>query len=171
MGYHLRVKICGVTTEADARAAAQLGADAVGLNFYTHSPRHIDPITANAVLRELPPFVHAVGAANTDGMMVPNGWYPGYQNPQSQAMVQAYISAYGGSLNYGKEWAGRYSVQKLQSLSGTLNPGLAYRVNEWLSLGAVNPYPVRRNAAWENPAVATLRPPPCPAFYSPASSY
>jgi len=46
------------------------------------------------------------------------------------------VSAYGGSLNYGKEWAGRYSVQKLQLLSGTLNPGFAYRVTSWLSVGA-----------------------------------
>ena len=45
-------------------------------------------------------------------------------------------SAYGGSMNYGKEWAGRYTVQKLQLLSGTLNPGFAYRINEWLSVGA-----------------------------------
>jgi long-chain fatty acid transport protein len=46
------------------------------------------------------------------------------------------VSAYGGGMNYGKEWAGRYTVQKLQLLSGTLNPGFAYRVNEWLSVGA-----------------------------------
>lgn len=45
------------------------------------------------------------------------------------------VSAYGGSLNYGKEWAGRYSVQKLQLLSGTLNPGFAYRINGWMSVG------------------------------------
>ncbi len=32
-------------------------------------------------------------------------------------------------MNYGKEWVGRYSVQKLQLLSATLNPGFAYRVN------------------------------------------
>ena len=33
MSYHLRIKICGVTNEADARYAALHGADAVGLNF------------------------------------------------------------------------------------------------------------------------------------------
>jgi phosphoribosylanthranilate isomerase len=61
MGYHLRVKICGVTNEADARQAALLGADAVGLNFYAQSPRCVDAVAANYVLRELPPFVEAVG--------------------------------------------------------------------------------------------------------------
>jgi long-chain fatty acid transport protein len=45
-------------------------------------------------------------------------------------------SGYGGGSNYGKEWVGRYYVQKSQLLSATLNPGIAYRVNDWLSVGA-----------------------------------
>jgi phosphoribosylanthranilate isomerase len=61
MSYHLRVKICGVTTEADARQAALLGADAIGLNFYESSPRRVEPVAAQGILRELPPFVTAVG--------------------------------------------------------------------------------------------------------------
>jgi phosphoribosylanthranilate isomerase len=61
MGYHLRVKICGVTTEGDARQATLLGADAIGLNFYPRSPRYIDPDSAPPLLRVLPPFVEAVG--------------------------------------------------------------------------------------------------------------
>lgn len=39
----VRVKICGVTHPADAEAAAALGADALGLNFYPESPRCLDP--------------------------------------------------------------------------------------------------------------------------------
>jgi phosphoribosylanthranilate isomerase len=61
MSYHVRVKICGVTTEADARLAVQLGADAVGLNFYEGSPRCVELSAAQVILRELPPFVAAVG--------------------------------------------------------------------------------------------------------------
>lgn len=34
-----RVKICGITTAADARAAREAGADAIGINFYAKSPR------------------------------------------------------------------------------------------------------------------------------------
>ena len=33
-------------------------------------------------------FTSAVGTGNADGMMVPNGWYPGYANPTSRQMVQ-----------------------------------------------------------------------------------
>ena len=61
MGYHLRVKICGVTTEVDARQAALLGADAIGLNFYEGSPRCVSASAAGCILREVPPFMAAVG--------------------------------------------------------------------------------------------------------------
>src|SRR5579884_2257614 len=61
MPYHLRIKICGVTTEADAQQAALLGADAIGLNFYSGSPRCIDPARARSIMRSLPPFLEAVG--------------------------------------------------------------------------------------------------------------
>jgi phosphoribosylanthranilate isomerase len=58
---HLRIKICGVTNPADAVLAAELGADAVGLNFHPGSPRSIDPTTATAILQELPVWTEAVG--------------------------------------------------------------------------------------------------------------
>jgi len=61
MSYHVRVKICGISNEADGRQAAYLGADAVGLNFAAESPRRIDFATARFILRELPPFIEAVG--------------------------------------------------------------------------------------------------------------
>jgi phosphoribosylanthranilate isomerase len=60
MPYRLRIKVCGVTTVEDAYDAALFGADAIGLNFYEGSPRHVTPDTAQAILRELPPFVEPV---------------------------------------------------------------------------------------------------------------
>ncbi|MBX9622276.1 MAG: phosphoribosylanthranilate isomerase [Gemmataceae bacterium] len=57
----VRVKICGVTTPADARHAAECGADAVGLNFYPKSPRYLTPQQAAAIVRDLPPFTAPVG--------------------------------------------------------------------------------------------------------------
>ena len=46
-----RVKICGVTTVADARRCVELGADAVGVNFVTGSPRRVDLERARAIVR------------------------------------------------------------------------------------------------------------------------
>jgi phosphoribosylanthranilate isomerase len=57
----IRVKVCGVRTPAEARLAAEAGADAVGINFYRRSPRYVSPLDAEAIVAALPPFVTAVG--------------------------------------------------------------------------------------------------------------
>jgi phosphoribosylanthranilate isomerase len=57
----MRIKICGVTTPEDACLAAELGADAVGLNFYPQSPRYVTEEGARQILRVLPPFTEPVG--------------------------------------------------------------------------------------------------------------
>jgi branched-chain amino acid transport system substrate-binding protein len=44
-------------------------------------------------------FTSAVKAGNAAGMMVGNGWYPGYANAASRAMVNEYVKTYGGSAS------------------------------------------------------------------------
>ncbi len=55
-----RVKICGITRPEDGLAAAAAGADAIGLVFYSPSPRHVTIEQARAVTAALPPFVTTV---------------------------------------------------------------------------------------------------------------
>ncbi|HVS21449.1 MAG TPA: phosphoribosylanthranilate isomerase [Pyrinomonadaceae bacterium] len=47
----VRVKICGITNFADARAAIDAGADMLGFNFYRPSPRFIEPKDARAIIQ------------------------------------------------------------------------------------------------------------------------
>ena len=57
----VKVKICGITNWADAKAAIDAGADALGFNFYTRSPRYIAPAEALRVTRRMPKRASAVG--------------------------------------------------------------------------------------------------------------
>lgn len=56
-----RVKICGITSGADAGAACDAGADAIGINFFSGSPRCCTLKQAQAVARAVRPGVVRVG--------------------------------------------------------------------------------------------------------------
>jgi len=55
-----RIKICGITRPEDGLAAANAGADAIGLVFYPKSPRAVTIEQAQAICAVLPPFVTVV---------------------------------------------------------------------------------------------------------------
>ncbi len=55
------VKICGITCVEDAVAAAELGADAIGLNFYPRSPRYVAPELAQRIAESVRAAVQVVG--------------------------------------------------------------------------------------------------------------
>lgn len=57
----LWVKICGVRDVPMAVAIAEAGADAIGLNFYSKSPRSVDRATARHIVNELPETVTPIG--------------------------------------------------------------------------------------------------------------
>jgi phosphoribosylanthranilate isomerase len=55
-----RIKICGLTREADVAAAVDAGADAIGFVLYPKSPRAVSAARAAELARRLPPFVTPV---------------------------------------------------------------------------------------------------------------
>ena len=57
----VRVKICGITSLLDARAACDVGANYLGFNFYEKSPRGVERAAAARIRAQLPACVEAVG--------------------------------------------------------------------------------------------------------------
>jgi phosphoribosylanthranilate isomerase len=56
-----RIKICGITREADLDAAVEAGADAIGFVLWPRSPRQVSIERATELARRLPAFVMPVG--------------------------------------------------------------------------------------------------------------
>ncbi|MBI4581116.1 MAG: phosphoribosylanthranilate isomerase [Planctomycetes bacterium] len=67
----MRIKICGITDVRNALAAAEAGADAIGLNF-VGGPRQIDLERAAEILRALPPLLAPVALVRLEQGMVPD---------------------------------------------------------------------------------------------------
>lgn len=55
------VKICGLTELEDSLAAIELGADFLGFNFYSQSPRYLSYEKASKIFQEIPPNIPKVG--------------------------------------------------------------------------------------------------------------
>ena len=66
-----RIKICGLTRSEDILAAADTGADAIGLVFYPQSSRFVELEIAASLASLVPPFVTIVGLfVNADPLTV-----------------------------------------------------------------------------------------------------
>ena len=55
------IKVCGITNLEDALLSVELGANALGFNFYVKSPRFIELDATARILEQLPPKVLTVG--------------------------------------------------------------------------------------------------------------
>jgi branched-chain amino acid transport system substrate-binding protein len=106
-------------------------------------------------------FTSAVGAQNAGGMMVPNGWYPEYNNAASEKMVREYLGLYGGSASgINADVAEAYSVgqivaQAVQATGGTDNAKIVAYLHSGITLNSVQG-PVRFDALGENGAAAAF---------------
>jgi branched-chain amino acid transport system substrate-binding protein len=106
-------------------------------------------------------FTSAVGAGNADGMMVPNGWYPGYDNPTSKQMVNEYVAQYGGTADgVNADVAEAYSVgqviaQAVTATGGTDNAKIIAYLHSGVTLSTVQGK-VTFDALGENGAAAAF---------------
>ncbi len=91
-----RVKICGITRTQDARAAAEAGADAIGLVFYPPSPRFLSVERAVEIRDALPPFVHSVAL---------------FVNPDAAQVAQVLGRLHPGALQFHGDETPRFCAQ------------------------------------------------------------
>jgi ABC-type branched-subunit amino acid transport system substrate-binding protein len=102
-----------------------------------------------------------VGVGNADGMMVADGWYPGYANAASQNMVREYVAEYGGSPSgVNADVAEAYSVgqvmaQAVAATGGTDNSKIITYLHSGVTMGSVQG-PVKFDALGENGAAASF---------------
>ena len=88
-------------------------------------------------------FTSAVGTSNASGMMVPNAWYPGSPNPDSQKMVSEYVAKYGGNASgVNADVAEAYSVgqvaaQAVKATGGTVNSKIISYLHSGVILNSV----------------------------------
>jgi phosphoribosylanthranilate isomerase len=57
----IEIKVCGITNVRDAKVCTDLGVRLIGFNFYSQSPRYIEPKAARRIIEALPPGVCAIG--------------------------------------------------------------------------------------------------------------
>jgi branched-chain amino acid transport system substrate-binding protein len=106
-------------------------------------------------------FTKAVNATNATGMMVPNGWYPGFPNAASRAMVAEYVKQFKVSASsVGADVAEAYSVgqviaQAIKATGGTDNTKIVQYLHSGVTLNTVQG-PVQFNSLGENGAAAAF---------------
>jgi branched-chain amino acid transport system substrate-binding protein len=106
-------------------------------------------------------FTSVVQTGNANGMMVPNGWYPGYANAQSKRMVREYVAQYGGSASsVNADVAEAYSVgqviaQAVTATGGTSNAKIISYLHSDVPLNTVQGT-VKFDALGENGAAAAF---------------
>jgi branched-chain amino acid transport system substrate-binding protein len=106
-------------------------------------------------------FTTAVGAGNAAGMMVPNGWYPGFNNAASKAMVSEYVKQYhvsasGVNADVAEAYSvGQVAAQAIKATGGTDNTKIIQYLHSGVTLQSVQG-PVQFNSLGENVAAAAF---------------
>jgi branched-chain amino acid transport system substrate-binding protein len=144
-------------THADAVLLGTVDVPTVAAFMKAFQQQHYNPkiVIATAGPDQGAAFLNAVGKSNATGVMTANGWYGGYSNPQSHAMVQEYIAKYGGTpSDINSEVAEGYSVgqvtaQAVRATHGTDQAKIIQYLHSNVTLSSVQG-PVQFNSLGEN---------------------
>jgi phosphoribosylanthranilate isomerase len=138
------VKICGITNLADAQAAVDAGADALGFNFYRRSLRYISPADAREITNQLPASILKVGVfvdeelqsllriaseANLSAIQLHGNESPDYCSELAGRYV---IKAFGATNNLDWSAVNRYDVEAIMlDTKDELLRGGTGRIFDW----------------------------------------
>jgi branched-chain amino acid transport system substrate-binding protein len=106
-------------------------------------------------------FTNVVGTGNAAGMMVPNGWYPGYDNATSKKVVAEYVAQYGGTASgVNADVAEAYAVgevmqQAIQATGGIDNAKIITYLHSGVTLSSMQG-PVKFDSLGENGLAAAF---------------
>jgi phosphoribosylanthranilate isomerase len=125
-----RIKICGLTREADVDDAIDAGADALGFVLYAKSPRHVSLVRAAALIHRLPPFVQPV-------LLLVNA-SPAEVQKASLAVPQALLQFHGDETPAECEAAGHAYLRAVRMAPGVdlIDCALAFHTAQALLLDA-----------------------------------
>ena len=152
------------STKADAFLLGSVDVPTVSAFIHTFIQQHYNPkaFIATAGPDQGAAFLKAIGGpSNAEGVMVPNGWYPGYANAASQKMVQEYVAKYGGSpSDVNADVAEAYSVGQIvaQAVAATHsldNAKIIAYLHSPVTLSSVQG-PVKFDSLGENGAAAAF---------------
>jgi branched-chain amino acid transport system substrate-binding protein len=151
------------STKADVAVLGSVDVPTVSAFVHSFIQQHYNPkaFVATAGPDQGASFVKAVGTGNQNGIFVPNGWYPGFQKADSQAMVNEYVAKYGGSpSDINADVAEAYSVGQVVTQGVTANKSLDnQKLITFLHSGATLDSvqgPVKFNSQGENTAQQAL---------------
>jgi branched-chain amino acid transport system substrate-binding protein len=158
--------IASAVASSKAEAVVLGSVDVPTVSAFVHAfiQQHYNPksFIATAGPDQGDAFLKAVGGAgNAEGIMYPNGWYPGYDNAQSQQMVNEYTAKYGGNASgVNADVAEAYSVGQIvaQAVAATHsldNKKIIDYLHSGVTLNSVQG-PVKFNSLGENGAAAAF---------------
>jgi branched-chain amino acid transport system substrate-binding protein len=158
--------IASAVASSKAEAVVLGSVDVPTVSAFVHAfiQQHYNPksFIATAGPDQGAAFLKAVGGANNaEGIMYPNGWYPGFTNAQSQQMVNEYVAKYGGTpSDVNADVAEGYSVGQAvaQAVAATHSLDNAKIISYLHSGATLNTVqgPVTFNAKGENGAAAAF---------------
>jgi branched-chain amino acid transport system substrate-binding protein len=151
------------STHADAFVLGSVDVPTVSAFVHTFIQQHYSPkaFIATSGPDQGAAFVSAVGAGNENGIMVPNGWYPGFKKADSEQMVSEYVAKYGGSpSDINADVAEAYSTgqvlaQAVEATHGFNQSKIIAYLHSGVTLNSVQG-PVLFDSLGENTAQKTL---------------